>query len=455
MTSIGRTKWRYNTEGSHTVSREEIVIEDIHAKIQRYNVPLAIRMSKPRASRIEGQNMNLDFIGNCPKWCDQTLIGLFGPDLAFADVVLLGHIPELRKEIPETLVKRFKNGVSDAEVAFYHYRYHLASVRHKSDVRTARSQRNRRKQIYPFVVGEYPKDPTNKLLTLTLDHPSIKLRETQLCGQPNVTLLFELITALDAWAFQTDHAIAPSQSILKILLETQGTESEFDYIRGRLAEQNMIIYAPEDAMEQARGWVGGELSFIVVDDLWSFEDEVERMECSMASSVQISTYADQSLGGLHHPLSNNNSHFSCRSTVDTRECPSNNESSRQLSNRLSDRSRRKIYELDATTSMSRATSNFLTKSWTTQIMNTPAEAGGTKNHSIKMDREFDLHLRSTMTPNDVAFENPGVDNSLHNGRALEQEKAVTILPIIPSITSEELEKTISDHEVQRNCCKVS
>jgi len=427
MTGSGRRRVINDRESPHTISREKAVIEDMQSKIQRYNIPRAVKLFKPRVSRINPADKNLDFIGNCSKWCDQSLVGLFGPDIAFADVVLLGQIAELRKEIPKNMLKRFKNGLSDGEVAFYYYRYHLACVRHKSDVRTLRSPRNRQKQIYPFVIAEYPKDPTNKLLTLTLDHPSIKLPDDQHCGQPNVSLLYELIAALSAWAFQTGHAIAPSHSVLQILLQTQGTESEFDYIRRRLSEQNMIIYAPEKVMEESRGWVGGELNFEVLDDLCF---DVEEDEGLLASPTQISQYADHSTLGLAQPWTSH-SHFSYRSTVDARRSPSPGDCPRRMSRPSPDPP--STFHTDAKTSLNREMSDLLARSSNTKVLNFPAVAGG--------------------TPNEGAF--ISCDTGLHLARLSEPDESVTKSPLAHKNKSLESENTISDHEVVKSCCRVS
>jgi len=426
MTGSERRQGINDTESPHPISREKAVIDDMQSKIQRYNIPRAVKLFKPRVSRNNPSDKNLDFIGNCSKWCDQSLVGLFGPDIAFADVVLLGQIAELRKEIPKNMLKRFKNGLSDGEVAFYYYRYHLASVRHKSDVRTLRSPRNRQKQIYPFVIAEYPKDPTNKLLTLTLDHPSIQLPDDQHCGQPNVSLLYELIAALSAWAFQTGHAIAPSHSVLQILLQTQGTESEFDYIRRRLAEQNMIIYTPEKVMEESRGWVGGELNFEVLDDLCFDVDEDEGL---LASPTQISQYLDHSAVGLALPWTSH-SQFSYRSTVDVRPSPSHGDCPRRLSRPSPDPS--STFHTDAKTSLNKEMSDLLAGSSNTNVMNFPAVPGG--------------------TPYEGAFLS---DSGLPHARLSEPDESPTKLPLAHKNKSQESEDTISDHEVVKSCCRVS
>jgi len=420
MTGSGRRQGTNNIESPRTISREKALIQDIQSKIQRYNIPRAVKLYKPRVSRRKLADKKLDFIGNCPKWCDQSLVGLFGPDIAFADVVLLTEIAELRKEIPKKMLKRFKNGVSDGEVAFYHYRYHLACVRHKSDVRTLRSPRNRRKQIYPFVIKEYPKDPTNKLLTLTLDHPSIQLPADQHCGQPNVSLLYELIAALSAWAFQTGHAIAPSQSVLQILLQTQGTESEFDYIRRRLAEQNMIIYAPENVMEECRGWVGGDLNFEVLDDLCFDLDEDQGL---MTSPTQISSSLGLGPWTSH-------SQFSNRSTVDIRLSPSPGDCSKKLSRQSADLS---TLHTDAKTSFHRAMSDLLSRASNTHILNVPAVAGGSPNEGAFLSSDDGLHLARLSEPDDL----------------------VTKLPHVHNNKSQETDNTISDHEEVKSCCRVS
>lgn len=443
-----------------TISREDVVVEDIHSKIQRYNVPLAIRMFKTQGSYHKKQNMNLDFIGNCQKWCDQKLVGLFGPDIAFADVVLIGQLPELKKNIPNALIKRFKSGLSDAEVAFYYYRYHLACVRHKSDVRTLRSPRTRQRRIYPFVVEEFPNDPTNKLLTVKLDHPNINLPKDQQCGKPNVTLLFELIAALAAWAFQTDHAIAPSRSILKILLQTQGTESEFDYFRSRLAQQNMRIYTPEELMDEARGWIGEDLSFEVVDDLLYIEEDKENGEFSRASSLRMSMFVDQSLFGQPQGRGNG-SRVSYRSTADKILAQSNVESSRRLSRRSLEPStgRRVFVDPDMTASASRATLDLQIRSTTSQIMNAPAVPGGTSNPPIKMDREFDQYwpdLGFTVIANETGLiRKASVDGKVHQAQVSEEDHLDGDGLIRINIKSKEHDDAISDHQVLNNCCKIS
>jgi len=427
MTGSGSWQGSNVNDSAPTISREKALIQDIQSKIQRYNVPRAVKLFKSRVSRNKLPETNLDFIGNSPKWCDQPLVGLFGPDIAFADVVLLGQISELRKEIPEAVLKKFKKGLSDAEVAFYHYRYHLACVRHKSNVRTLRSPRNRHKKIYPFVVEEYPKDPTNKLLSLSLAHPNIRLSDDQHCGRPNVSLLFELIAALSAWAFQTDHAIAPSQSVLQILLQTQATESEFDYIRRRLAEQNMTIYAPEWIMEESRGWVGGELNFEVLDDLCF---EVEEDEGFMASPTHVSPFGDYSAPMLSQAFISN-SQFTYRST--TADIKPHGENSRLVSKRLADPS--SIYHTDATTSLNMTMSDFLARPSTTQVVNVPAVAG--------------------VAPSDEASLGAAGCDSVLNRESLSQlDESVGKLPL-QKIKSQESDNTIGDGEVVTSCCKVS
>jgi len=386
--------------------------------------------------------------------------------------VLMGQLPELRKDIPNALVKRFENGPSDAEVAFYYYRYHLACTRHSSGTRTLHSPRTRRRRIYPFVLEEYPKDPTNKLLTLTLDHPNIKLPENQQCGTPNVTLMFELISALAAWAFQTDHALAPNQSVLKILLQTQGTESEFDYVRSRLAEENMRIYAPEDIMDKARGWIAGDLKFEAVDDLEFCEGE-EKCEFSVASSLQMSPRQDHSLAVLAPGWpSNSRRDASFRSTAEPLGSPSGKSlqspsiagsvsHSRNRSKRLSKRSldhRLPYLEQDITSSC-RKGSEIRGRPSSTRIVNSPAQAGGSTNYPVKMDREFDQFwpdLGRTMNVNEVDvgyLTTP--DGRRANLRRESQEEFVQDKPVQISFEPKDSREANKDRKAVKSCCKIS
>jgi len=249
-------------------SREQVVALDIDLEIKRYNVPLATKPSHDPSDQ-NAPEKKLDFIGNCPKWADQELIGLFGPDLVFADFVIMGQMDRLRQNLPTSLTKRFKTELGSGEVVYYYYRYHLARSRYSSTTRTLHSPTSKRRRIYPFILKERVDDPTGKLLTLSLKHPNTEQREGQRMGEPNVALVFELILATAAWAWQTNHSLAPSHAILKIILRTKGTEAEFDYIRGKLARKDIRIYIPEEDMVRARGWVqlGGELKCEAIDDL--------------------------------------------------------------------------------------------------------------------------------------------------------------------------------------------
>jgi len=257
-----------------TPSRVDVISQDMHIEIQRFHVPLATRTA-PKAG-VDGphEERNLDFIGNIHKWGDQRIVGLFGPDILFADMVLMSQLSKLRQDLPKSLVRRFVNGPSYAEIAYYYYRYHLARSRHSSSTRT-QSPRTKRRRIYPFVVEEYPNDPTGSLLKLTLEHPSIELPEDQKAGRPNVALVFELLSALSAWAFQTTHTLVPDETILKILLQTQATESEFASLRAKLARNGMQIFTPDADMVKSRAWIplGGDLSWEPVDDVEHSDEE--------------------------------------------------------------------------------------------------------------------------------------------------------------------------------------
>jgi len=261
-------------------SREEVVALDIHLEIQRYNVPLA---TKPNRLKDRKSRTQLDFIGNCQKWNDEMLAGLFGPDIIFADLVMMGQLQKLRKNIPSTLSKHFVKGPSWGEIVYYYYRYHLARTRHCSSTRTLHSPKSKRKHIYQFFLKEYPNDPTNKLLSLTLKQPDNDHSHEMKVDKPSVTVVNNLISALAAWAFQTQHILAPHQTILKILFKTLGTESEFDCVRMELARHNIRIYIAEEDIIKARGWIpsgrtlshGGTLVCKAADDLEQSEEEEE------------------------------------------------------------------------------------------------------------------------------------------------------------------------------------
>merc|ERR1719317_1217661 len=165
-------------------------------------------MKPPNRKETQKPSTQLDFIGNCQKWNDELLAGLFGPDLIFADLVIMGQLEKLRKNIPPSLSKHFVNGPSWGEIAYYYYRYHLARTRHCSSTRTLHSPRSkRRKQIYQFFLKEYPNDPTNKLLSLTLKQPDNDHSHEMKVDKPSVSIINSLISALAAWAFQTQHIL--------------------------------------------------------------------------------------------------------------------------------------------------------------------------------------------------------------------------------------------------------
>jgi len=396
-------------------SREQVVALDIDLEIKRYNVPLATKPSHDPSDQ-NAPEKKLDFIGNCPKWADQELIGLFGPDLVFADFVIMGQMSRLRQNLPTSLLNRFQTVPSCGEVVYYYYRYHLARSRYSSTTRTLHSPTSKRRRIYPFVLKERADDPTGKLLTLSLKHPNTELNESQRMGQPNAALVFELILATAAWAWQTNHNLAPSHAILKILFRTKGTEAEFDYIRGKLARKDIRIYIPEEDMVRARGWVqlGGELKYEAIDDLEYSEDEGRedlipygfrtpyRGGKKISRDFTTTPRKDVSYkaSGDHVQNSNSPSLF-CLSEVGKLADGKTRRDSRRDSRRGSRRDSRGPYNQRQETNIQRIGSRIKRSEAqgpyspsrprlsTTILKGAPISPGGTSNHILKMDREFD------------------------------------------------------------------
>jgi len=430
MSRFGRT---VTMNKSRAVSREEIVIADLHTEIQRFNVPLALRLCKYQGFL---HDQSVDFIGNCQKWCDQALVGLFGPDLIFADVVLMGQLTELRSQIPEALLKRSNNGLSDVEVVFYFYRYHLASSRHKSNIRTLRTRQRKPEQIWSFYVEEWPNDPTSKLLTLTFDHPNLKHLKRG-SEQPDATHLFELIGALAAWALQTGHVLAPAYSVLKLLLRTRGEESEFDFFRRKLEEDNMMLYISDDAMEKARGWISEKLIFEGLDDSEYYWENNEKGELSLLPA--------------HIPdLAKTGRLASETFTIDSlKPLPSlsNIDYIRQLSPRSMDQSStscRTIFEPHVTEYVGKRKLDFFPRSSSVKTMKVQALDSGSlraQNTNHELEQSW-LDLGKTGVAGQSGFISlAGGDSWMRYRRVSEEEEF-------------ENDGTISDSEAYKCCCKV-
>lgn len=417
---------------SRAISREEIVIADLHTEIQRFNVPLALRLCKYQGFL---HDQSMDFIGNCQKWCDQPLVGLFGPDLIFADVVLMGQLAELRNQIPEALLKRSNDGLSDVQVAFYFYRYHLASSRHKSNIRTLRTRQRKPEQIWSFYVEEWPNDPTSKLLALTFEHTNHKHLKHE-SEHPDATLLFELIAGLAAWALQTGHVLAPAYSVLKLLLRTRGEESEFDFFRRKLEEDNMMLYIPDEAMEKARGWISEKLIFEGLDDseyCWENEEKGElsfvpsHMSHDIASLAKTGRLASETL------------------TIDSlKPSLSNIDYIRQLSPRSMDQSStscRTIFEPHATEYVGKRMLDFFPRSSSTRTMNVQRlDSGSLRAQSA--NQELEQSWLDLGKPGQSGFISlAGGDNWMRYRRVSEEEEF-------------ENDGTLSDSEAFKCCCKV-
>jgi len=394
----GRVQRTLGSSRKCTPTREEVVALDIDLEIERYNVPLATKPACDPKSQSASEE-KLDFIGNCPKWADQELVGLFGPDLEYADFVLMAQMRKLRQNLPTSLIKRFPTS-SDGEVVFYYYRFHLALSRYSSNTRTLHSPKSRQKRIYPFFIAEYPNDPTDKLLSLSLKNHNSELHEDQGMGVPNVALVFELIRAIAAWAAQTNHTLAPSQKILKIILRTEGTESEFAFVRAQLARDNIHIFIPEKDMVEARGWIqlGGELKYEAIDDLeYSDEDDIREFvpvgfrTPYFGGKMQprestIIPHKDiyKGAGDQGQPTSPSLFRVSEFGRTEKGKSKRNSFNQRQETNiqRFGTRIRPEMQVLPLSQSHPRLS--------TTQLKGQPLTSGGTSNyHHMKMDQEFD------------------------------------------------------------------
>jgi len=394
----GRVQRTLGSSRKCTPTREEVVALDIDLEIERYNVPLATKPACDPKSQSASEE-KLDFIGNCPKWADQELVGLFGPDLEYADFVLMAQMRKLRQNLPTSLIKRFPTS-SDGEVVFYYYRFHLALSRYSSNTRTLHSPKSRQKRIYPFFIAEYPNDPTDKLLSLSLKNHNSELHEDQGMGVPNVALVFELIRAIAAWAAQTNHTLAPSQKILKIILRTEGTESEFAFVRAQLARDNIHIFIPEKDMVEARGWIqlGGELKYEAIDDLeYSDEDDIREFvpvgfrTPYFGGKMQprestIIPHKDiyKGAGDQGQPTSPSLFRVSEFGRTEKGKSKRNSFNQRQETNiqRFGTRiNRSEMQILPLSQSHPRLS--------TTQLKGQPVTPGGTSNYHMKMDQEFD------------------------------------------------------------------
>jgi len=430
MSRFGRT---VTMNKSRAVSREEIVIADLHTEIQRFNVPLALRLCKYQGFL---HDQSVDFIGNCQKWCDQALVGLFGPDLIFADVVLMGQLTELRSQIPEALLKRSNDGLSDVEVVFYFYRYHLASSRHKSNIRTLRTRQRKPEQIWSFYVEEWPNDPTSKLLTLSFDHNNHKNLKNE-PEQPDITLLFELIAALSAWALQTGHVLAPTYSVLKLLFRTRGTESEFDFFRRKLEEDNMMLYISDDAMEKARGWISEKLIFEGLDDSEYYWENEEKGELSLVPAH------------IGHDLAKTGRLTSDTLTIDClKPLPSlsNIDYIKQLSPRSMDQSStscRTIFEPHVSEYVGKRMLDFFPRSSSVKVqtLNSGSLRAQSTNHELEQSW---LDLGKTAVAGEPGFISlAGGDSWMHYRRVSEEEEF-----------ENDGTGTVSESEAFKCCCKV-
>jgi len=394
----GRVQRKLGSVRKCTPTREEVVALDIDLEIERYNVPLATKPAcDPKSPKASEEK--LDFIGNCPTWADQAIVGLFGPDLEYADFVLMAQMRKLRQNLPTSLIKRFPNAPSAGEVVFYYYRFHLALSRYSSNTRTLHSPKSRQKRIYPFFIEEYPNDPTDKLLSLSLKNHNSELHEDKGMGVPNVALVFELIRAIAAWAAQTNHTLAPNQKILKIVLRTEGTESEFAFVRAQLARDNIHIFIPEKDMVEARGWIqlGGELKYEAIDDL-EYSDEDDSREFvpfgfrtpyfggkMQPRESTIIPHKDIYKGAGDHGQINSPSLFSLSEFGRTEKGKTkrNSFNQRQETNIQRFGTRINRPELQGPLSQSHPRLS------TTQLKGQPVTPGGTSNYHMKMDQEFD------------------------------------------------------------------
>jgi len=394
----GRVQRTLGSSRKCTPTRVEVLALDIDLEIERYNVPLATKPACDPKSQSASEE-KLDFIGNCPKWADQALAGLFGPDLEYADFVLMAQMKKLRQNLPTSLIKRFPNTPSAGEVVFYYYRFHLALSRYSSNTRTLHSPKSRQKRIYPFFIAEYPNDPTDKLLSLSLINHNSEVHEDQGMGVPNVALVFELIRAIAAWAAQTNHTLAPSHEILKIILRTEGTESEFAFVRAQLARDNIHIFIPEKDMVEARGWIqlGGELKYEAIDDL-EYSDEDDSREFvpfgfrtpyfggkMQPRESTIIPHKDIYKGAGDHGQINSPSLFSLSEFGRTEKGKTkrNSFNQRQETNIQRFGTRINRPELQGPLSQSHPRLS------TTQLKGQPVTPGGTSNYHMKMDQEFD------------------------------------------------------------------
>jgi len=217
-------------------------------------------------------------------------------------------------------------------------------------------------------------------------------------GEPNVALVFELIRAIAAWAAQTNHTLAPSKEILQIVLRTEGTESEFAFVRSQLARDDIHIFIPEKEMMEARGWIqlGGELKYEAIDDL-DYSDEDDSREFipfgfrapyfggkMQPRESTIIPHKDIYKGDSAQ--SNNSPSLFSLSELGRAEKGKGKRNSfnqRQETNiqRFGSRNRSEMQVLPLTQSHPRLS--------TTQLKGLPVTPGGTSNYHMKMDQEFD------------------------------------------------------------------
>jgi len=142
--------------------------------------------------------------------------------------------------------------------------------------------------------------------------------------KPSVKLINNLVSAIGAWASQTQHILAPHHTILKILFKTLGTESEFDYVRMELAKKNIKIYIAEEDIIKARGWIpidralahGGALVCRAADDLERSEAEEEELPLARSIPFRERLSLVSSKGKTAHSR-NSQTTFTARSTRGT------------------------------------------------------------------------------------------------------------------------------------------